>query len=459
MKNRMTYHITPHQGLINDPNGLVYYKGRHHVFFQWNQEGVTHEQKSWGHVSTADFVNWTTHLSALEPTDEFDRDGCYSGSAIVYDDRLFLFYTGNVRGENGERITTQCLAVSDDGIHFTKKGPVIQQLSGYTGHIRDPKVWRGEDGRWWMVLGAQTVDLKGAALLYQSDDLYNWQFHSRLLEEKGDFGFMWECPDLLVVDQQSVLILSPQGLDADGYRLNNLYHSGYMMGSLDDKMRFTADSEFEELDRGFEFYAPQTYQLPDGRTILYAWMGLMSPEDEQSFPTIADGWIHALTLPRQLRLVSGKLYQQPLKELEQLRTDAVKGVNSQKIEMELASLQSELVFQWPSGASPFQLTLRGEIQLSYDQLTLSVTRTNWRTGEKESRRVELTEPLTELRLFMEESSLEVFVNQGQECFSLRYIALALDKSLSYHEDTSTANNEWTIYSLSGFKMEKLLGSF
>lgn len=92
-------------------------------------------------------------------------------------------------------------------------------------------------------------------------------------------------------------------------------------------------------------------------------------------------------------------------------------------------------------------------------LLLSVTRTNWRTGEKESRRVELTEPLTELRLFMEESSLEVFVNQGQECFSLRYIALASDKSLSYHEDTSTANNEWTIYSLSGFTMEKLLGSF
>lgn len=92
-------------------------------------------------------------------------------------------------------------------------------------------------------------------------------------------------------------------------------------------------------------------------------------------------------------------------------------------------------------------------------LLLSVTRTNWRTGEKESRRVELTEPLTELRLFMEESSLEVFVNQGQECFSLRYIALASDKSLSYHENASTANNEWTIYSLSGFKMEKLLGSF
>ena len=92
-------------------------------------------------------------------------------------------------------------------------------------------------------------------------------------------------------------------------------------------------------------------------------------------------------------------------------------------------------------------------------LLLGVTRTNWRTGEKESRRVELTEPLTELRLFMEESFLEVFVNQGQECFSLRYIALASDKSLSYHEDTSTANNEWTIYSLSGFTMEKLLGSF
>lgn len=92
-------------------------------------------------------------------------------------------------------------------------------------------------------------------------------------------------------------------------------------------------------------------------------------------------------------------------------------------------------------------------------LLLSVTRTNWRTGEKESRRVTLRELSTEIRLFMEESSLEVFVNQGQECFSLRYIALASDKSLSYHENASTANNEWTIYSLSGFKMEKLLGSF
>ena len=121
MKNQMTYHIAPHQGLINDPNGLVYFKGRHHVFFQWNQTGVTHSNKSWGHVSTTDFVNWQTHPPALEPVDEFDRDGCYSGSAVVHDNSLYLFYTGNLRGENNERITTQCLAISEDGIHFTKK--------------------------------------------------------------------------------------------------------------------------------------------------------------------------------------------------------------------------------------------------------------------------------------------------------------------------------------------------
>src|SRR5690606_39202751 len=164
---RLHYHLMPPVGLLNDPNGFVFYQGKYHMFYQWNPFKTEHGAKFWGHYVSDDLVHWEEAPYALAPDSWFDKDGCYSGSAIVHDDKMFLFYTGNVKDEEGNRESYQCVAVSEDGFTFEKKGPVIQVPPGYTAHFRDPKVLY-RDNQWYMVLGAQTEAEQGEVVLYAS---------------------------------------------------------------------------------------------------------------------------------------------------------------------------------------------------------------------------------------------------------------------------------------------------
>ncbi len=423
-KYELGYHITPPKGLLNDPNGLIQFQGIYHVFYQWNQNGTTHSTKSWGHVTSDDLIHWTTLPVALEPNEWFDKDGCYSGSAVSFENKLYLFYTGNVRNEKNKRESYQCVAISEDGINFEKKGPVIKQPIGYTAHIRDPKVWQVKNGSWWMLLGAQKEDLTGDALIYQSTNLIDWTFKGSLINHKDDFGFMWECPDLVQFEQKSAFIFSPQGLKAKGDELNNLYHSGYLTGTFTKEGKFLPDTTlFKELDRGFEFYAPQTFQDSKGRQILFGWMGVMEPEVEAALPTIKDGWVHNLTIPRELIYDDDQLKQQPVVELKQLRQGLPKVIIGKTNEsLELPTLQNEVLVDWKEIAGSFKIQIKKEIIVEYDEETfrMKVTRTNWLNDNKESRAVTLKGPLTQMQLFLESSTLELFVNNGEEVFSLRY---------------------------------------
>lgn len=118
---RLRYHLMPPVGLMNDPNGLIDWNGTYHVFYQWMPFRTGHGAKFWGHYTSPDLVHWQAAPIALAPSEWYDKDGCYSGSAINCDGKLVLFYTGNVKDEQGNRQTYQCMAVSEDGIHFTKK--------------------------------------------------------------------------------------------------------------------------------------------------------------------------------------------------------------------------------------------------------------------------------------------------------------------------------------------------
>ncbi|MBP9921513.1 MAG: sucrose-6-phosphate hydrolase, partial [Proteiniclasticum sp.] len=128
----MDFHVLPPHGLLNDPNGLVHFKGLTHIFFQWNTEGTDHSYKAWGHAVTNDFAHYTYYEPALLPDAPYDKNGCYSGSALVHEEKLYLFYTGNVKNADGERESYQCAAVSEDGFTFKKLGPVIGEVPGYT---------------------------------------------------------------------------------------------------------------------------------------------------------------------------------------------------------------------------------------------------------------------------------------------------------------------------------------
>ena len=452
-KERLQYHIVPPYGLLNDPNGLCYFNGRHHVFYQWNQKGTVHQTKSWGHVSTNDFVHWQTHPPALEPTDWFDQDGCYSGSAVVYQNKLYLFYTGNVKNEGGERRSYQCMASSEDGIHFKKYGPILKQPKGYTAHIRDPKVWMDEEGIWNMILGAQTVEKRGTALLYQSNDLTEWEFLSDMGETLPKNGYMWECPDLISIRNQQIFLYCPQGSEWDSLPNENIYQSGYRTGTLSKQGIFDPQGyDFQKVDAGFEFYAPQTYKDSSGRIILFGWLGLMSPEKEVTFPSIQEGYIHALTIPRLVDVKEGRLIQTPLSELKELRMKSpVAYINKSEIEFHFLTLQNEMEFSWET-VEQLKINIRKEVKISYQASTqeIIVSRTDWATGVIEKRIARVDKPLQHLQIFMENSSLELFVNKGEKVFSMRYVAD--ESTLTFQlEQTKFENSVCTIWPLKSYQ--------
>lgn len=307
---RPAFHLSPPQGLMNDPNGLIHFAGRYHVFFQWNPHACAHGAKSWGHASSLNLADWTLHPPALEPDDWYDSHGCYSGSALEMDGRLWLIYTGNVR-DGKERKSYQCLAVSDDGIHFSKLGPVLPQPpAGYTTHFRDPKLWKDEDG-FHMVLGAQRSNDSGTVLHFHSQTLENWTLRGELLA--GDqYGYMCECPDLFTLKNQQIMLFCPQGSGGDDWPWPNANASCYC--NMDQNAPGFANPQ--TLDYGPDFYAGQTMQGPDGERIMWGWMG--RPEQSDT-PSAAAGWTHCLSAPRVLDWQDGQLSQRPHPALQALR--------------------------------------------------------------------------------------------------------------------------------------------
>lgn len=424
MKRRydFKYHLTIPKGLINDPNGLVQFRGQYHVFYQWNQQSPTHANKSWGHVVSDDMVTWKELPVALEPVDWYDKNGVYSGSAIVHEDVMYLFYTGNVKDENNVRSTYQCLATSQDGVTFTKHGPLFEYPKGYTAHTRDPKVWFDTDAnQWLMVLGAQREDLTGDTILYQSKDLKTWEFVGSILQFDKPLGYMWECPDVIQFPENDVFIFSPQGVEAQGDYFHNIYQTAYVTGKFNGKTFELQTPEMIEQDRGFEWYAPQTFTADDGRVIQYGWMGITEPDKEQVIPTVADGWVHHLSVPRELSIKNGKLNQYPVIEVEQYRNEKQEVQVSGTAAINLQSSASDVLIQL-ADAKSFAVNIRDEISITYDENTqkMTVERTDWLTKKREIRRALMSNGVTTLRLLLEDSSLEMFVNNGEEVFSLRY---------------------------------------
>lgn len=141
---RPAFHVAPPVGWMNDPNGFIYYQGEYHLFYQYYPYNSQWGPMHWGHTKSKDLIHWEELPVALAPDEWYDKDGCFSGSAIEKDGRLYLMYTGHVV-ENDVVTQTQCIAVSDDGITFEKlaSNPVIgAELLGDEGSIhdcRDPK--------------------------------------------------------------------------------------------------------------------------------------------------------------------------------------------------------------------------------------------------------------------------------------------------------------------------------
>lgn len=447
---RLNYHLMPPVGLLNDPNGLIQFKGVYHVFYQWNPFDTSHGAKFWGHYSSKDMVHWKEEPVALAPSEWYEKDGCYSGSAVESEGKLYLFYTGNVKREDGKRESYQCLAVSSDGINFKKYGPVIHLPEQYTPHFRDPKVWK-RNNQWYMILGAQTLEEKGTAVLFTSKDLLEWKEVGRIagseMNELEEFGYMWECPDLIHLNGKDILLVSPQGLEPEGNLYNNIFQSGYFIGELDYHNHTFQHGGFTELDRGFDFYAPQTFTDESKRTILYGWMGI-TDETEPFHPTIPKHWVHALTIPRELMYREGKVYQKPVDELKKLRKNEmvlnVKAGHDTSKDMRISS--AELLMESINmETDTFQVSFRNEAILSYDSVKreMSLQRRSVRTNSLETRFCKM-DTLFKLQIFIDQSSLEIFVNDGEEVFTTRFFPDPANESLTFQGKVDFKLTKWDI---------------
>ncbi|GAF65405.1 sucrose-6-phosphate hydrolase [Bacillus sp. TS-2] len=427
---RLSFHLMPSTGLLNDPNGFIYWRGEYHLFYQWMPFKTDHGAKCWGHYVTKDFIKWRHEKVALTPTEWFDRNGCYSGSAIIHEEKMYLFYTGNVKDTQGNRQTYQCLAISEDGIHFDKKGPVISLPEGYTAHFRDPKVWKHRD-IFYMVVGAQTLEEKGTIALFESKDLLDWKYKGNVIKNENDFlndfGYMFECPDLFQLNGHDLLIFCPQGLDPKGDFYHNTYQSGYVVGVMDYDKGSLEHGEFYELDRGFDFYAPQTTTDEQGRRIMFAWMGVPE-QNEQDHPTISHDWLHNMTLPRELMYENNKLYQRPLQELVELRHPNVfeKTIQLQpKMFWKLlneTTKGTELLLDFLTLPEDwFQIDIAEAVRLIYSkEKQLFIFERKSYVDEKFERRQCFLRDLTSLQIFIDTSAIEIFINEGEEVFSARF---------------------------------------
>ena len=316
-KMRQCYHFMGETGWINDPNGLIYFRGKYHYFYQHNPFTGFWDSMYWGHAVSDDLIHWEYLPLALAPSESYDnhlKGGCFSGSAIEHDGKLYLVYTGTCNNGNGFE-QAQCIAYSEDGIHFEKyKGnPVISAPKGVpTDMFRDPKVWKHED-TFYLVCGA-SMNGFAQARLYKSKDMLNWEFVNVLAESRGEWGFMWECPDFFQVGNKYVLMFSPMG--------GKERTSVYLVGDFDYNTGKFFYKTSGEIDWGFDYYAPQSFEAADGRRVLVGWANAWDwmPFWKDWGPTYREGWCGFFNVPREAVLnKNGTLSFIPVKELEVLR--------------------------------------------------------------------------------------------------------------------------------------------
>ena len=418
---RQQYHLEADKGLLNDPNGLSWFNGKYYVFFQWNRFEKSHSYKEWGLFTSKDLLRWDFEGSAVVPDQEYDRDGVYSGSGYVINHQLYLFYTGN-RKKDGKRKSSQCLAVTEDGRHYQKKGVILNTPKGYTEHFRDPKVFQGKHSDYYMVVGGQQRNGKGAVALCHSEDGETWNYQG--MPAVSQQYEMIECPDLFELDGKTVLLFNPQKRDNAADKPIFSF-SAYKLEEFDEESGMfrdvSLDNGFWIMDAGFDFYAPQTFLSSDGRRILFAWMSRMEDEQEKVFSATEPN-IHCMTLPREIFLHGERLCQKPIQEMYSLLGKEIAAVweeDGWKIKPDKRTFFMHI--QRMDGEQDLQVVFhQGEAGITYvpGEKQLIFFRRNWVNDVLESKAAEISE-WNEIEVWSDHSSLEVFVNGGQTVFSAR----------------------------------------
>lgn len=427
---RMKSHLMPVRGWLNDPNGLIEYKGIYHIFYQATPD-LNSQVKCWGHYTTKDFKHYIHHGYPIMPDTEYESHGSYSGSATIYNDKMVILYTGNskIDGDydyiNEGRLSSVIKIESTDGINFINKKIILKNddyPSDYSCHVRDPEIYY-ENNKYTVILGGRTKDSKAAIIIYETVDLENYKLVKDLRFD--DLGYMLECPIYFKINNQVVYGFSPQGVKPEGDRFNNIFSSGYCINEISKK-------NYIEWDKGYDFYAPKVFKDSKNREILIGWAGIADEKLEYTYDvTLSEGWIHSLTLPREISYKNNKLYTYPIEEILSLAKKYEKK-NYTTLDSFIAKINV---------CEEFKICLNEILDLCYNNNRIIVSFKSNSYGRK--RREFIIDDLKDILIYNDVSIVEIYFNKGEyvfttrcfsECYGLNLIEGKLDIEISELEE-------------------------
>jgi beta-fructofuranosidase len=424
---RPEYHLLPPHNWMNDPNGPIWWKGQYHLFYQLNPHAAVWGDMHWGHAISSDMVYWKHQPIALAPTPGgADSEGCFSGSAVVFDGKPTFIYTGvqnappaetTLHDGNDKLRETQMLAVAEDShlLRWKKiETPVIAtppQGMVVTG-FRDPCPWR-EGDTWYLGVGSGERTIGGCVLLYRSRDLRHWEYLHKLAQGKPngkvavnpcDSGEMWECPDFFAVSGHHCLLYSTE---------DKVF---WTTGEYDAPQHRYAATRTGVLDHGTAFYAPKSFLAPDNRRILWGWIRETRPEAQFS----AAGWAGAMGLPRVLTISpEGQLEMNPAVEVEKLRgtVESAELKAGVPLKQKLSTLRRELLIPLGHATSKISVRLLTSARTVWE-LVLDVPASLAKCGDVTFALPPQLRQEDALRIFIDGSIIESFI-AGRECLASR----------------------------------------
>ncbi|WP_081212287.1 glycoside hydrolase family 32 protein [Salegentibacter sediminis] len=428
---RPEYHFTPEENWMNDPNGMVYYKGEYHLFFQYNPNANVWGPMHWGHAVSNDLVNWEELPVALYPD---NLGNIFSGSAVVDTHNTTGFKTGeedvlvsiftHQNPETNEQY--QSLAFSNDRGRTWDKyegNPVL--VNEEKTDFRDPKViWHDDTQQWIMVVAAgQEI------LFYSSPNLKEWKFLQSFGQGLGAHGGVWECPDLFMVENENgdekwalLVSINPGGPNGGS-------GTQYFLGSFDGKTFQTNQTETKWLDHGPDNYAGVTWSNePNGRNLFIGWMSNWAYA--QDVPTKA--WRSAMTLPRRLKLSQDEdlIISRPAEEMNSVVTTDLVEFKSTGVEIQdnpvvkggSFKLKTKLDFSEVNTAQISYGNRTSGVTLQYDkgasEIFIDRSDAGFDFNNLNNNNIRVPYVLPEnneldLEIWVDKSSVEVFVNSGE----------------------------------------------
>lgn len=438
---RPQFHFTAKKNWLNDPNGLVYYDGVYHLFFQYMPPHRPGAYKDWGHAVSTDLVHWEQIPEHITPHKVWS--GCWSGSAVVDEHNVAGFQQGDKKAiiafiTNGGHpdaglgpLCTQCIAYSTDGgttFTYYDRNPVIKNIHNAN---RDPKVVWDENTRQWVM--SLYMD-KGCDFgLFTSDNLKDWK-HVSTITLDG----VTECPGFV-----------PLPVDGDKSKQKWLFfgaNGNYQIGSFDG-ITFKPETKVLRGDYGKNFYAAMTWSnVPDGRCLHIAWMPTrrypgMPYEQQMNFPTE----VTLRTTPEGI-----KAFRMPAREISKLYDQAFNWDNTilSKGKNLLADLNHDLYdMQFEINVKPsssFDIEIRGA-RIHYDAsrqvISCKGPTVDNKMADLGDAPLKATDSKIRLRILVDRTSIELFGNDGEAVITSNFMPEVQNKSYSF-----TSEKDLTIVS-------------